>query len=174
MALGTVNWIMRELKELGYILDLGNKGLILARKEELLQRWVTAYPDQLRPKQFLGRYRGEAGWWERKKPDAREVQWGGEIAAEKITGHLKPETITMYIKADQLNQALLENKLRQDEKGNVEILERFWQQAIFPYPEEAVHPILIYADLLATGNQRNLEAAKLIYERYILQFIGKD
>jgi len=80
----------------------------------------------------------------------------------------------MYITADQLNQVLLENKLRQDEKGNVEILARFWQQAIFRHPEEAVHPILIYADLLATGNQRNLETAKLIYERHILRLVGKD
>ncbi len=174
VALGTVNWIMRELKELGYILDLGNKGLKLARKGELLQRWVTAYPDQLRPKQLLGRYRGETGWWERKKLDAQRVQWGGEIAAAKITGYLKPETITMYTTAEKLNQVLLENKLRQDEKGNVEILDRFWQQEIMQGPEETVHPLLIYADLLATGNQRNLETAKLIYERYILQLIGKD
>jgi hypothetical protein len=174
VALGTVNWIMRELKELGYILDLGDKGLKLVRKEELLQRWVTAYPDQLRPKQFLGRYRGEINWWERNKMDAQKVQWGGEVAAAKLTGYLKPETITLYTTAGQLNQVLLENKLRRDEKGDVEILERFWQQAIVQTPKEAVHPILIYADLLATGNQRNLETAKQIYERYILQLVGKD
>ena len=31
--------------------------------------------------------------------------------------------------------------------------------------EDLVHPILIYADLLATGNERNIETAKMIYDK---------
>src|SRR4030042_4444876 len=39
---GTVDWIMKELKELGFLLDMGKRGLRLLQKEKLLQRWVTA------------------------------------------------------------------------------------------------------------------------------------
>jgi hypothetical protein len=40
--------------------------------------------------------------------------------------------------------------------------------------EDLVHPILIYADLLATGNERNIETAKIIYDKHILELIRED
>ena len=101
------------------------------------------------------------------------AQWGGEIAAERIMQYLKPELITIYTDPKHLNKVLLENRWRKDEVGNVEVLERFWKQNA-NRPEETVPPLLIYADLLATGAQRNLEAAKLIYDKYLVQLIGKD
>jgi len=58
VALGTVNWIVKELKELGFLLDMGKRGYKLIQKDVLLQRWLTAYPEQLKPKQMLGRYKG--------------------------------------------------------------------------------------------------------------------
>ena len=174
VALGTVGWIMKELKELGFLLDMGKRGQRLTQKENLLQRWVTAYPEQLRPKQIIGRYRGEYGWWEQKKLDPLKAQWGGEVAAERLTHYLKPEIITIYTTTQQLNQLLIENKLRKDPTGDVEILERFWKIAEMGQYEDLVHPILIYADLLATGNQRNIETAKMIYEQHTIRFIRED
>ena len=50
----------------------------------------------------------------------------------------------------------------------------FWE---FEYPwknRNIVPPILIYADLLATGDTRNIETADIIYEQEIDRFIGKD
>ena len=174
VALGTVDWIMKELRELGFLIDMGKHGLKLTQKETLLQRWVTAYPEQLRPKQILGRYRGEHGWWQQKRLDPLRAQWGGEVAAEKITHYLKPELITIYAAAQHLNQLLLENRLKTDITGDVEILERFWKPAEEQQPEDLVHPLLVYADLLATGNQRNLETAKMIYEQNIVRLIRED
>jgi hypothetical protein len=31
--------------------------------------------------------------------------------------------------------------------------------------DQIVHPILIYADLVATGDSRNLETARMIYDK---------
>lgn len=174
VALGTVDWMMKELKELEFIIDMGKRGLKLTQKETLLQRWVTAYPEQLRPKQILGRYRGEPGWWLQKRLDPLRAQWGGEVAAEKMTRYLKPELITIYAAAQYLNQLLLENRLKKDITGNVEILERFWKPTVEQQPEDLVPPLLVYADLLATGNQRNLETAKKIYEQHIVRLIRED
>jgi len=174
VALGTVDWIMKELKDLGFLLDMGKRGNKLIQRENLLQRWVTAYPEQLRPKLILGRYRGEYGWWQQKKLDPLTAQWGGEVAAERLIHYLKPEVITIYTTAQQLNQLLLGNRLRKDPAGDVEILERFWKPVEMWQYEDIVHPILVYADLLATGNQRNIETAKMIYEQHIIQLIGED
>lgn len=174
VALGTVDWVMKELKVLGFLLDRGKAGLKLIRKEALLQRWVIAYPEQLRPKQFLGRYRGQQGWWQQKKLDPPKAQWGGEVAATRLTQYLKPELITIYTTAHDLNKFLLKNRLKKDLKGDVEILERFWHLPQIQPDEDFVHPVLVYADLLATENQRNLETARIIYEQHILRLIGED
>jgi hypothetical protein len=174
VALGTVDWIMKELMQLEFLIHMGKRGLRLTNKETLLQRWVTAYPEQLRPKQILGRYKGPPTWWQHKKLVPLQAQWGGEIAAEKMTHYLRPELITIYAGAQYLNQLLLENRLKTDITGDVEILERFWKAAPEQTPEELVHPLLVYADLLATGNQRNLETAKMIYEQNILRLVRED
>ncbi|MBC2713713.1 MAG: hypothetical protein HF978_00180 [Desulfobacteraceae bacterium] len=33
--------------------------------------------------------------------------------------------------------------------------------------------LLVYADLIATGNGRNIEAARMIYDKFIHRFIEK-
>ncbi len=174
VALGTVDWTMKELKELGYLLDMGKRGIKLIQKEKLLQRWVTAYPEQLRPKLTLGRFRGEYGWWQQEHFDPIKAQWGGEVAAAKLTQYLQPQIITIYTTPQQLDQLLIENRLKRDPMGEVEILKRFWKPAEPRTRKDVVHPILIYADLLATGNERNIETARIIYEQHIIQLIRED
>lgn len=177
VALGTVGWLMRELKELGYLIDMGKKGFKLTRKEELLQRWVTEYPEKLRPKLLLGRFKAIQDQLDQLRkinlnPD--NAQWGGEIAAAKFTKYLKPQIITIYTDPHYLNKLLAENRLRKDTEGDVEILQRFWRPFKEARPEGTVHPVLVYADLLATGNQRNIETAKIIYEQYIIRLIREN
>jgi hypothetical protein len=183
VALGTVGWFMRDLRELGFLIDMGEKGYKLVQKDTLFQRWITAYPERLRPKQILGRYKGEYdGWWNKKELHNLNAKWGGEVAAAKLTKYLYPEVITIYTKTEYLNQLLLECKLRKDPAGEIEILNQFWDNDMnLEYREDVnwnyrdlVHPILIYADLVATGNQRNIETAKMIYEDYIIRLIRKD
>jgi hypothetical protein len=174
VALGTVDWIMRELKELGFLLDMGKRGQRLIQKENLLQRWITAYPEQLRPKLTLGRFRGEYGWWQRKTLDPFKGQWGGEVAAAKLTQYLQPQIITIYVTPQEIDQLLIKNRLKRDQTGDVEILKRFWKPPEIWKYEDLVHPILIYADLLATGNERNIETAKMIYDQHIVQLIRED
>jgi len=174
VALGTVDWIMKELKELGFLLDMGKRGQRLIQKENLLQRWITAYPEQLRPKLTLGRFRGEYGWWQQKTLDPFKAQWGGEVAAAKLTQYLQPQIITIYATPQELDQLLIKNRLKRDQTGDVEIFKRFWKPAEIWKYEDLVHPILIYADLLATGNERNIETAKMIYDQHIVQLIRED
>lgn len=60
VALGMVNWVMGELKTLGYLIEMGKgrgRRFKLVEKERLLDRWVTAYAEQLRP---LTRYRARS------------------------------------------------------------------------------------------------------------------
>jgi hypothetical protein len=76
--------------------------------------------------------------------------------------------------SQQFNQLLIENRLKRDQTGDVEIIERFWKPVEFWKYGDLVHPILTYADLLATGNERNIETAKMIYDQHIIQLIRED
>jgi hypothetical protein len=174
VALGTVGWIMRDLKRLGFLLDMSKRGRRLTNKANLLNRWVNTYPERLRPKQMIGRYKGDSGWWQNKTLDPMKALWGSEMAAARLTQYLKPGLITVYVAPHAVNQILFENRLKKDAAGDVEILERFWTPAETRANDDIVHPILVYADLLATGNQRNIEAAKMIYEQYIIRLVRED
>lgn len=174
VALGTVDRVMRDLRQMGYLIEMGKRGRRLTDKFNLLIRWVNAYPEELRPKKLIGRYKADTfDWWKQADIGKFQAYWGGEIAAAMLTKYLKPEKITIYTR-QPLGELMLKHKIRKDPKGNIEIYEVFWE---FEYPwkhKNIVPPILIYADLLATGDTRNIETADIVYEQEIDRFIRKD
>jgi hypothetical protein len=174
VALGTVGWIMRDLKEMGYLLDMDKGGKKFVDRDKFFALWVTTYPQQLRPKLLLGRFKGEEDWRQNKKLDHEIAQWGGEVAAAKITHYLQPAVATIYTDRAHLNNFLIDNRLRKDPAGNIEVLEGFWKPTKQTNYEETVHPLLVYADLIATNDQRNINAAKIIYEQHIIRLVRED
>ena len=54
---------------------------------------------------------------------------GGEIAADNVTNYLKREKITIYMRAttmrQNLNKLVIQNKLRVDPNGEIDVLEKF-------------------------------------------------
>ena len=169
VAHGTVGWVMTDLQQLGFVADIDGKRRLL-QQERLLKQWTEAYARTLRPKLLIARYRTDmAAWWVNLNAQKYDALLGGEAAAERITGHLRPETVTLYAtKAPP--RLLLDYKLRADPAGPVEIVKRFWA---FDTADGAVVPLpLIYADLVMTGDARGLETADLIYQRIVDGFVG--
>jgi hypothetical protein len=62
---------------------------------------------------------------------------------------------------------IVDNRLIPDPKGDVEILDAFWNLDDANLMPETVPPLLVYADLLASNDPRNLETAKMIYDGVI-------
>ena len=174
VALGTIDFVITELKELGFLIDMGRKGRQLLKTGQLLRRWVEAYPENLKPKLVQERFRTDARhWWKDIKPADFGLFWGGEIAAAELIGHLKPERYTIY--TDQLPGKLIyQFKFQKDPNGNVEFLTPFWTFGWDLAGNGFVPPILIYADLLATGDARAIEAAEIIYDNYLTRLIRED
>jgi hypothetical protein len=164
VAHGTVGWVMADLPTLGFVAETkGERRLLQPRL--LLKQWAEAYARTLRPKLIMGRFRtDQTRWWVNLNPAKYNLVFGGEVAAERLTHVLRPETVTFYgEKTDP--RLLIDRKLRQDPDGPIEILHRFWA---FPTPERDTTPYpLIYADLLNIGDARCLEAADLIYDKII-------
>lgn len=173
VALGTVNRVLGDLNGQGYFDDHGKRGRGLRNRVELLRRWLTGYPEQLRPKLLLGRFRApDTNWWRQVDIKRYDALWGGEVAAARMTEHLKPTRVTLY--AAKLPEGLLlDHRLRRDNQGDIEILQRFWPAADTDQAE-TVHPLLVYADLLASGDDRNREIAELIWERDLARLVAED
>jgi hypothetical protein len=166
VAHGTVGWVLAELPKLGFMAEVGGKRRLL-QPERLLQQWVEAYARTLRPRLLLGRFHTDVlDWYKTIDLDKYGFLLGGEPAAARLTHHLRPGTVTLY-GAKLEPRLLLDQRLRADPQGNVEILRRFWQfdneNPITPLP-------LVYADLLAIGDARCLETAKLLYGDIIARF----
>ena len=99
VALGTVAWVLGDLEALGHLLEMGKRRRRLIHKQQLLERWVGAFPNQLRPKLLLGKYAApDPKWWEHTRVDDFHAYWGGEIAGARLTAYLKPELVTVYIR----------------------------------------------------------------------------
>jgi hypothetical protein len=173
-ALGTIYWTMRDLMMLGFVVNMGKRGRRLIKKEDILEQWVAAYPQQLKPKQFIGLYKADRyDWWRDANLTQFDAQWGGEPAAAKLTQYLKPEWLTIYA-GERIQELILRNKLHKDARGNVEIVKRFWILDPQDPRRETVHPLLVYADLMATANDRNIETAKIIYDKELAELIRED
>jgi hypothetical protein len=96
-----------------------------------------------------------------------------EAAAAWLTEYLKPQKITIY--ANQpISRFLMRNKIKKDPDGNIEILRVFWNFEVDWHKKKVVPPLLIYADLLATGDARNIETARMIYENELNRYIRED
>jgi hypothetical protein len=120
-------------------------------------------PIVLRPRLVLGRYRTEKlDWWNTIDAAKYGSLIGGEPAGGRMTKYLRPSSATFY--AERVDPRLIADlHLRADEDGNVEILRRFWA---FDGEDSALTPApLVYADLMATGDGRCIETAKLVYDR---------
>lgn len=175
VAHGTVGWVIPDLQQQGFVGDLsGKRGTRrLFQQEKLAAQWADAYARTLRPRTLLGRYYVKTleGWedWPLAKHGA---QWGGEPAGALLTDHLRPGELTIY--ADKTPGLLAASMkfLKEPEPGHtavVDVRKRFWD-----FPGEPNHPnlvplLLIYADMLATGDARCIETAKMIYESHILR-----
>lgn len=173
VALGTAGNVIKELRNRGHIIDLANGTPQLVNLKPLLEQWLILYPTVLRPKYFKGCYRGEtADWWTKTKRLPEGTVWGGEVAAAMLTEYLKPITATIFAQ-ETMTQLLINNRLREDTHGNTEIIGTFWNKDLNINDKQIAPPLLIYTELMVTGDPRNLETAKIIYDNHLARHFGK-
>jgi hypothetical protein len=170
IALGSVSAVFKELAARGMLVESRRSGRRrLAAPDVLVDEWVSAYPAVLRPRLHAQRFEpSRPDWWEHADMSGLEARWSGEVAAFRMHGYLKPGNQMLYVAAADMQQTLgrlvSTHRLRPDPAGRVEIIEAF---ATYRDASAMVPPLLVYADLMATLDPRNREAAKMIRENEI-------
>src|ERR1035437_1667708 len=179
IAIGSVSNVIKELEDLNFILKTETKR-ILKNQAQLLDRWIVAYQDVLRPRLFKRKMRfvdkSKYSNWKSiqlNETEEKNTLWGGEPAAALITNYLNPSFYTLYT-TKSWQECAKSFELVPDENGDVEIIQKFWK---FPCSIEKSHIVphaLIYADLINSANDRNVETAKIVFDndlQYIKQYI---
>ena len=165
VALGTIANVFHDLERLGYVQTVGDRRRI-RDFEGLVDKWADAYIERMRNRLVIGRYVGEADQPLTATDLEPDAWWGGEIAAAKMTGYLKPETATIYARPPT-GRVQAKFRLRRDPHGTIELLEAFWQGNANRKWGDCAPPIVVYADLLAIGDDRTIETARMLYEKQI-------
>ncbi|MBK6997588.1 MAG: hypothetical protein IPH31_22860 [Lewinellaceae bacterium] len=173
ISISTVGDILTDLQAPKFLVKVNEKKLALINKTELLSQWVTAFNQKLKPKLLRGRFR-------LRTPIGSQMEigdqsfWGAEPAADLLTNNLYPSAWTLYSNLDRKSLIKEFQLIPDEDKGNVTVYSLFWkvENKDFVLPElKTVHPLLVYADLIGSGNDRNFETAKKIYERYLKNLI---
>jgi hypothetical protein len=126
--------------------------------EELLDHWTATYPSGLAPTLRLGEFSGDIGEVRSVRPD-EPMFVSGESAVPRM---IRPISLTIYV--DELDPMLaIRNRWRSDEQPNIVVRRKFWTDPGVPkeLPDGKllVPWTLAYADLMATGESRQREAA---------------
>ncbi|PSL18608.1 type IV toxin-antitoxin system AbiEi family antitoxin [Dyadobacter jiangsuensis] len=164
VALGTINEAMTALKEAGYLLRVNKNRLVLDNKKQLLEHWLVGYGNVLKPSLLVGDYqmRDTINWKRASLPQG--ALWGGEPAADLVTGHLSPEQWTIYIGVGKSEVAKALHLIPK-QGGNLRLFKKFWTDAASDTQHITTPDLITYADLLLTGDQRCIETATLIYQQ---------
>jgi hypothetical protein len=174
VALGAVPAVLADLQQAGNLLVLAKRRRLNATKR-LLDEWALAYAQRLRAKTLQAIYVvKDFDMWPQWQLDAPAL-WGGEPAANLLVHYLHPGVLTIY--ADKLppmlqaRHAMRQVRLAEANGTVLEWRRPFWGALPATVRPDTVHPVLVYADLLATGDARCIETAKLVYDQHLARLL---
>lgn len=162
LSLGTIKNVIEELKMRRFVIMSSGNRVIINRKN-LIDQWQETYNKVLKPKLFISKMKfvndeAKREWQTIKLPI--KMCWGGENGANAIDGYLQPEIFTIYSDTDT-RELLKTKKIIPANDGEILVYRKFWKQET---DNQIAPKILIYADLMGSGNSRCLEAALRLIE----------
>ena len=169
-SIGNVTHIMNGLKKDKFLLSLTGNTYQLVQKQDLMNKWIAAYEQVLKPSLHVGTFRflneDDFTNWKNLKLLAKTTRWGGEPAGDLLTHHLRPAELTLY--TTETRMELMRNyRLLPTDNGNVKVYQAFRPLENTDDALQVVHPMLVYADLMIQNDKRCRETAQMIYEKYL-------
>jgi len=178
---------LQHLEREGLIAQAQTKTL-LVKPKELLDRWLTGYLEILRPRLLIGHYRAAEkdpeqleqrieraldlpGGMHQERPDdwaggKKTWAWGGATAAFRLTGHYRGEQTVLHMD-DPPADFTRRLKLLPARTGELAVLAAPGPLAYEGEAPRTVHPLLVYAELLAGRDARARETAAEVRTRFL-------
>lgn len=178
VALGTVGWVMRDLREQRFLEPTGKTESRLVRIKDLVDQWVQAYAQTLRPKILVGEFGNLA-------PHLQDVvsaiehyadptmKWAlsGGFAADELLHHYQGQHLTFYVSDWWSSTTPRDLPLVPQPGGDITVLRGFSPLVFKGIQKQTehptAHPLLVYAELLYQGTDRSLETARMLYVEFL-------
>ena len=153
VSVGSVHSVLSKLTEQGYIVESGDRRL-LRKRANLIERWAHGYADGVKNKLLINRFtfltpQVREQWQDIVLPS--NCHWGGEPAAALLDAYIQPREWEVYV-PDNANALITTGRMIPASQGEIFVYKRFWSCDEMPL-------LVVYADLLATEDDRCREAA---------------
>ncbi len=176
VSIDKVGKLVRELEQSGSLRMRGSGDYEILNGDRLLALWAEAYRAKLMPMLLLGQYAAapnldfEALIQEAVRILDGQVVVGGEVAADVLTQHLRPQQLCLYVPEDRAADIRRSLKLAPSGSGTVELCNLY---SLDIASERHVHgaaiadPAFVYAELMAGGDDRLAETALRLRQEFL-------
>lgn len=163
VSLGSINNCMEDLTARGFIMNT-DKGRRLIRRDDLVELWQERYNEVVKPKLFIKslsfRENGNRNIW-KETTLPQGMSWGGDCGANIVNGYLVPGAYEIYSSVPA--SSLIATGKVSNTPGEIKVYSKFWEE-----DDSRTAPLLIiYADLMGSGDGRCIEAAQRLKENGI-------
>lgn len=145
----------------------------LAEPQRILDLWLKTYGTQVRPKLLIGRYRTQDADPERLEHRIEDAlgadvtwAWGGGAGAQRLTGYYRGPDTVVHLQGPGFDVPKRLRALRADD-GPVILMRAPGPIAFEGTHPRTVNPLLVYTELLFTGDKRAREAAEEIRKKFL-------
>ena len=165
MSLGSIKNTIEELTNRQFVMHT-DKGRKIINEDKLLELWVQAYNQTIRPKLMLRRmsFRTDemrSNWQEMNLPEG--MLWGGDCGANLTDGYLIPGSFDIYTSKPSA-MLMTTGMVMPNENGEITLYQKFWND---DNDTKVAPKLIIYADLMNSGDSRQIEAAQRLIKNGI-------
>jgi len=172
VSLGAVGPLLEDLRRAGFIRSRGGKRTLVNRRA-LLERWELGYLETLRPRTLRRTCRPAQGQSLEdlvariEQPGLRgRVQVGGELAAARLTGHLRPQRATLHLVGMKAEDAMVRLRLLPDPAGTVDLVDAVLSEG--EGDSLVASAVLVHAELLrGAPDERLRETARALFDAHL-------
>jgi hypothetical protein len=162
VSLGMISKLVSEWIGDGLLRRHGRGTYEIVNGPRWMEMWIGAFAAKLQPRILLGRYKtGTRTSFQLMLTSAREempldrMTVGGEYAADLLTDEVRSTSMRLYLPEEDRGRIQRILQLSPSPEGNVELCEAFAGDIGVPQGEGEIrvaHPLLVYAELLASNN----------------------
>ena len=175
ISLGRTGTIMKELRNNGFIIKTSQNKFEFSDKKKLFEKWIENYGERLRPNLLIGTYKISPKMDIQKiaqilKNSTIVFAFGGETGAEILSQYFRAGCVDLFIPEEKMLDVIKQLKLAPAKEYNICLFNLYSDELLFKdkfFSVPLVLPIMMYAELLFQGNDRAIETAEIIFDKYI-------
>ena len=156
-SIGSARSAIQALDARGHLMGGAKSRRVIRRKDDLTRHWITGSQNQLLPKLQQEAFEGpEPQWW---TSQARDDNFPGALSGEQAARQWLKPTSTLVYGVPPWKDFRVSARLSKGLHPNVFLRRQFWDPHLVGTGSWALD-LFVYADLLVSGDPRQVEAAQ--------------